>query len=217
MKKANSVIGSFLQKAEEDNGCLADWSWNQHYQIAELEAVNKYIKPYFNVLSDSATYNSKKGYLLSSPSSFLSSIGYEMFSSKNGGYPEPFKTINGGDFSGYNYMNIYFLTTDGFVYGWGWHQSQLTGRREMEFLVDINGPKRPNVAGKDVFMFKIGGEYCQSKVWPYKLGNQSCDGKGHCTYFPHKCGSGEDCRRSGFDCTCKIVEDGWQIKDDYPW
>ena len=147
----------------------------------------------------------------------MSSIGYEMFSSKNGGYPEPFKTINGGDFSGYNYMNIYFLTTDGFVYGWGWHQSQLTGRREMEFLVDINGPKRPNVAGKDVFMFKIGGEYCQSKVWPYKLGNQSCDGKGHCTYFPHKCGSGEDCRRSGFDCTCKIVEDGWQIKDDYPW
>ena len=140
MKKANSVIGSFLQKAEEDNGCLADWSWGtSDYHTYGLDAVNKFIKPYFNVLNDSETYNSKRGF--SSPSSFMSSIGYEMFSSKNGGYPEPFKTINGGDFSGYNYMNIYFLTTDGFVYGWGWHQSQLTGRREMEFLVDINGPK----------------------------------------------------------------------------
>ena len=205
LKKANSVIGQFLQKAENDNGCLCYWTFSDHNFV-----YNTYIKPYFNVINNSAKY----GY---STSSYFSSIGYKTFSANGGRHV--FKTMEANSynyFSGESYADLFFMTTDGFLYGLGWNQSQLTGRRELEFLVDINGPRLPNVAGKDVFMFKIGGEYCQSKVWPYKLGNQSCSGSS-CVYTPHKCGNGESCKKSGFNCACNIIENGWKMPADYPW
>ena len=68
LKKAYTVISQFVQKAEEDNGSMYDWndlapSTGSAYDKA-FYMFNTYIKPYFNVLSDSATYGKKVGGLV---------------------------------------------------------------------------------------------------------------------------------------------------------
>lgn len=62
-------------------------------------------------------------------------------------------------------------------------------------IIDINGPKGPNQFGRDVFRFN------REK------------GKG---FVPDR---NDDCNKNagGVGCAKKIMEDGWEIKDDYPW
>lgn len=70
------------------------------------------------------------------------------------------------------------------------------------FLVDINGDKKPNSLGRDVFMANFdltNGERC---------GNESL----FCFFKWDGCRVG-----AKFGCYDKIYRDGWQIKKDYPW
>ena len=64
-------------------------------------------------------------------------------------------------------------------------------------LIDINGNKKPNQFGKDVFRFRI--YPATNSIRPYS--------------------NGSDCKIDsiGFSCAAKIINDGWEIKDDYPW
>lgn len=67
-------------------------------------------------------------------------------------------------------------------------------------IVDLNGPKGPNTYGKDLFRFKrINGK----GIMPddYHLDTPRCSESGS----------------NGVDCASKIMKDGWQISDDYPW
>ena len=71
-------------------------------------------------------------------------------------------------------------------------------------LVDINGPKNPNVFGKDVFRFIV--NFDNSTVKPYCYQRTPSD-------IAKKCSRNGD----GTCCAAKIMADGWEIKDDYPW
>lgn len=70
------------------------------------------------------------------------------------------------------------------------------------FYIDLNGAKKPNIIGKDVFIFKISNNKiianCQTSTENYI--NSNCSKSGNC-----QC------------CSGKIVRDNWEIKDDYPW
>ena len=66
--------------------------------------------------------------------------------------------------------------------------------------VDINGGKAPNRHGKDVFVFK---RYENGIINPYLIKN---------TDLSSVCN-----RQTADGCAAKIMKDGWQIKDDYPW
>ena len=71
------------------------------------------------------------------------------------------------------------------------------------FYVDLNGSKNPNVLGKDVFLFTLADNkmlrpYCYNKEYKDLKCNKNSGGNYNC-------------------CTAKIIADGWQIKDDYPW
>lgn len=79
--------------------------------------------------------------------------------------------------------------------------------------VDINGLSSPNVLGKDIFNIQI--LYKKSKIVMYGQGisrntillssnNNSCN-KDPETHY------------AGTYCGAVIQQDGWQIKDDYPW
>jgi hypothetical protein len=59
-------------------------------------------------------------------------------------------------------------------------------------MVDINGPKAPNIIGKDAFYFVMDDK----GIVPPDL---------VCTVS------------SGLGCANKIMSDGWEIRDDYPW
>ena len=71
------------------------------------------------------------------------------------------------------------------------------------FYVDINGSKNPNILGKDVFIFTL---IDKKSLRPYGYNKEYND---------------LDCNTQSTgnynDCTAKIIADGWQFKDDYPW
>ena len=74
----------------------------------------------------------------------------------------------------------------------------------MSVTVDINGINPPNMYGKDVFLFYV--NFNNNIVKPYCATNST-------DYINNNCKKNNigDC------CADKIIRDGWQIKDDYPW
>ena len=65
-------------------------------------------------------------------------------------------------------------------------------------FVDLDGPKGKSRYGKDVFVFVLDED------------------KG---FMPNGYNHQPSCSKAsdGIDCAAKIIKDGWQIKDDYPW
>ena len=72
---------------------------------------------------------------------------------------------------------------------------------DYQINVDINGPGKPNIAGKDVFCFTWDGV---SGIVP-KNYNDTPDSVI------------SRCKQYGTSCAAKIIQDGWKIKEDYPW
>lgn len=67
--------------------------------------------------------------------------------------------------------------------------------------VDINGAGKPNKLGKDVFVF-------------YWDGISGIVARG---YDKSETEINNVCKSNGLYCAAKIIKDGWEIKDDYPW
>lgn len=77
--------------------------------------------------------------------------------------------------------------------------------------VDINGPKNPNICGKDIFRMDIG----------YQKGYVAFNGKGNSrtnllSAMNHGCNKTSG-TQMGLVCGALIQTDGWEIADDYPW
>ena len=86
------------------------------------------------------------------------------------------------------------------------------------FAVDINGYKKPNKFGRDLFMFCIDKD---RGVTPHywddnepttvkRTRQQLLSGSSSQSYQCNK-------RSRGMWCAAVIMNDNWQIKDDYPW
>ena len=81
-------------------------------------------------------------------------------------------------------------------------------------VVDLNGPKGPNVLGRDVFAFEIASEYVPAK------GRQYITLPHHFYGYANPetlCNETSTSRDNGLTCASKIMADGWQITSDYPW
>lgn len=107
----------------------------------------------------------------------------------------------------------YVMLSDGSVIGFSDH----LGGNYKAFSVDINGYKKPNVTGKDYFIYTIQGKY---GVTPYGYANTN--GVGYGTTYDReviKEGNFRSCNKNGTGVWCSglILTDGWEIKDDYPW
>ena len=96
--------------------------------------------------------------------------------------------------------------------------SNYKGGNYKAFCADINGYKNPNIVGKDFFCFTI--QYPNGVV-PYGYKNAFSYSTFGETYDRNMLlnGSYQSCNKAknGLWCTALIVNDGWQIKDDYPW
>lgn len=89
------------------------------------------------------------------------------------------------------------------------------------FAVDINGYKKPNRFGRDLFVFVISQEY---GFVPYGY-KYTCDmNNGYDTFdreqiksaWRYGC-SKQAGETNGAFCSALIMTDGWEIRDDYPW
>jgi len=101
------------------------------------------------------------------------------------------------------------------------------GKSIGSFLVDINGPARPNQFGKDIFQLYMPVTHPEYGIYLY--GQYSISG---CTFpkLPNKdrniliSGSDDSCKTyacnknaRGVWCGALIMADGWEIRSDYPW
>ena len=187
LKKAYSVISNGLRMSQTENGPFS--SWEIGADMTDVEGYfNKYWVPYFQNITK---YNWAKD------------LGYEdnfCWTNLNGrriGWQ-----VKSDD------SRILFTLADGTVVFYPRNTTDSDGNPAYTryFYVDINGSKTPNVIGKDVFIFNV-VDYDNLK--PYCYGRNETVINNNCKKSISE--NNTNC------CTAKIMYDGWQIKEDYPW
>lgn len=90
----------------------------------------------------------------------------------------------------------------------GWYDTANPNSRNV--IIDINGFAKPNKTGIDVFWFIINPKNILGTATTLLVTAEDGDTES----ITHK-----ECskRSAGYACSYKIISDGWEIKDDYPW
>ena len=121
--------------------------------------------------------------------------------------------------SNFNFLGYYNIhIADGSIVG-----LEISGsppNSVQNFYFDINGYKGPNEFGRDRFVFSIySKKYSDEKnISPYSFDAGGLDDI-ECYITNNSCSRDElieECKSSGHKCTKLIMNDGWEIKDDYP-
>ena len=77
------------------------------------------------------------------------------------------------------------------------------GGADTRIIVDLNASKAPNQFGKDTFLLqRVAGQ----GVMPYGYEKDDDTVNNNCSK-----------NGTGYMCAAKLIRDGWQMKDDYPW
>lgn len=182
LKKAYTSINQVLTLSERENG---EWeTWDDISTMNTYDYINKYWGKYFKNISICQTY---------------SECGFSEM--------HPYKFLN-GEQSTYTVAasnrRIGIVTSDGILYTINFASGSDGNLVQGDGIyIDINGPKGPNVYGKDFFSFLlVSGKGIVPSGYNvrYQTLNNRCSKTGN-----------------GNDCAAKIMLDGWQIKDDYPW
>lgn len=189
VQKVYSNLSQSVRLSEAENGPNIDWDWGNEADVSSVKAsFDKYWAPYLNIMKNCNTYQE---------------CGYSSI--------QPFKTPS-GDQEGMYVVEPVSRTTvvlaDGAVLMvMCWHGPSVEGDPNViahRVYADLNGAKGPNVYGKDFFQFVLDpakGIVPDGYNKNYNLITASCN----------KESSG------GQTCGAKLLRDGWQIKDDYPW
>lgn len=175
---------SILQQAIKRAEVDNDFMDNWDFTLSADEFNNKYIKPYLQVVREYDRDNFP---------SEIHNIG-----------------INGDTVDGY----AGFKTNPKLILSDGAMLTIDKNSLSINILIDINGLRKPNRYGRDVFAFLI---QPKKGIMPYTVVSSLDDdftreellGSGHPKY----------CSRNshGLFCSAVIMMDGWEIKDDYPW
>jgi len=201
-KKAYSTLVQAVKLSEVDNGSIDSWTFpdtmsdnNQGLLFAQT-----YLVPYLRI--------TKKCELTT-------------------GCFANMKTLYGTSIAP---INVQYVLSDGsaiFIMNDGYSFAPANVGR-IELFFDINGSKNPNIIGKDIFVFDIVPQAAAiynagngDLLWNIKIGGVYPDGYGTnisgSSYTYRGCGSDVTGSTAGRSCGMKIVQDGYQIKSDYPW
>ena len=187
LKKVYSILNQAYKMSESENGFSEEWG--NEIQEINTENVQKYVQrywlPYLKVIGEC----SKSG-----DCSYPDNV---MALDKN-----PDGTV---DLVGNNRYTL--ILADGtliaFVpFSWDGKNQIING--DQKFYVDINGAQRPNMLGKDVFIFELNAN--KHAICAVGQDNSTENLNKVCNK-----------NSNGWFCAAKIIHDGWEIKKDYPW
>jgi len=190
LKKAYSTIMQATVRAVADHGNVEMWEIGAAGNANDaLTFFNKYMAPYLSL--------SEKAQKLSSTS-----------------WDKHYSHLNNSQRDyGDSYIRAYL--SDGSSLTMVITNSTTSDKR-IQVYVDINGDKKPNKLGRDIFIFWFFVRYKESSA-DYSGQFQPAG----CMYSRTGMMSNSDgnCNKnqSGGRCGALIMKDGWQIKDDYPW
>ncbi|MCI1273389.1 MAG: type II secretion system GspH family protein [Clostridiaceae bacterium] len=196
LKKAYTELAQAVKLSEVENGDLKSWDcWNTRIQGTEF--FDKYLSQYIK-LSETP----------------MSDVNQHITYYEISGHPERALAQ-----FWYSNSKMYVLPsgTQIFAYGGGTSGSTL----RYGFFVDLNGLKRPNTFGKDLFYLCVD----KNKGVVFMQLNDNDNDYSHVTREELLNGDSiggnynYQCNRQGRGmwCGALIQMDGWEIKDDYPW
>ncbi len=189
LKKNYSVIQQALRRSELENEPLQSWD----FTLDGHKFFERYIKNYFANANEITTVELNKK------------------------VKSPRKRLSGLDYIGSAYNSsqaTHFLINDGSLITLNLVSSS---QDALWIAIDINGFAEPDTIGKDTFYFIF-----SSKYGLRPLGDRGTPSNWQC----------QDCTRSkllgnstaacnkqsnGYWCTYLIMNDGWEIRKDYPW
>ncbi len=200
LKKFYSTMQQAIKLSELQNGEVKYWDFeiggNNNMEVF----TNTYLKPYLKIIKE---YQ---------PDNFPADIHY--------------KCLNGNNCDAYGEVknnNPKIVLADGTMI----LATDLIGAYDVDnklvaavnIIVDINGFKKPNQYGRDVFAFTI---QHHTGFAPAGVGfvNELQGSQGFDRdWFKNAGGNVRACNinQNGFFCAGLIMVDGWEIKDDYPW
>jgi prepilin-type N-terminal cleavage/methylation domain-containing protein len=178
LKKAWSMISQAYNNSQAQNGMYQ--TWDSAIDITASEYFNRYWKPYLKVAKICNAY---------------SDCGYES------NLPWVYATGSSIDRAVVSpSARTTFLTPDGILYVIFAYTGD--NSKNSDIYIDLNGSKKPNKLGHDLFMFLR----TDKGIVPYCYNGRIRDINSICS----KIGSGT-C------CAARLALDGWEIKDNYPW
>ncbi len=197
LKKVYTILNQAFRLSEVDNESSLYWDSSKGSQVY----FDTYWKPYLNILR----YCS--GDWWQTACNYPSSTPW----TRANGQRDAYLVVNGS-------TRVPIILYDGtfvsflFNSGYGSAEGGLdengnvtgnTGGSESRIIVDLNASKMPNQFGKDTFLFeRVAGK----GIMPYGYNKDDDTVNENCSKTS-----------SGFMCAAKLMRDGWQMKDDYPW
>jgi len=187
LKRGYSALAQTTNRAIADNGPIATWEFGGGDSgNAAIAFLNKYVVPYMSVMKAPERKNSK--------------------------WNVTYVNLDNSKLS-LDASTVRFILNDGTTI-YSRTSEKNNGEKRVNFNIDINGDKKPNKVGRDLFYFTY---YIDSpsperkgKILPNDFDLSREELAANEKYRCHK-------GRSGDCCAALIIKDGWQIKNDYPW
>lgn len=185
LKKVYSSITQVVRQSSVDNGSLKNWDWASVVDgPTQVSFIDKYIGPYLGIAKKCSMGSWDAAACRNVSSRYLDKT------TSLSAYCYPLRLSDGTD------LCMYVQSAN------------------LQFYVDINGSKPPNLVGKDIFLISI----ITATENPVFYPNQS-------STFPREwlmgttwgCCNKDATPNAGLYCSQLIFLDNWQIKDDYPW
>ena len=197
-----SVLSNAVKMAQVEYGDVASWGYQKYYGTTIApdgdnsqyvkEFAEKYFLPY---LRASKNYGIVR----------LKDIGYSGFKSKDGrSYYNGNSKVYTTELS--NGTIIYFTYNGSTTEIDGVTTSFIS---DPIILIDVNGKASPNIAGRDVFNYRLSTS--SNKLIPEGSGNKRPKLLEFCSNNP------EGKVWYNLYCTALIQMDGWKFAKDYPW
>ena len=191
LKKVYSELAQAINMSKTSNGDFSDWD----YSLSPYEFFNKYLSPYLKTS--------------------VSTVG-EVKSK----YKIKYLRLNGSEETSYNPLTngakIFTLQSGAQVLCST--NNPTSSRWRTGCTIDINGVKKPNKFGRDLFVFGI---YSNKGIRPKETDDEDNSYKSKTreqlkngpSPYSYQCNK----NARGMWCAALIMADGWQIKNDYPW
>ncbi len=193
LKKAYSVVSNALEMSQHENGDLKYWnvqnlgSTSDDYSMVITNFLNTYILPYMKI-----KYN----------------CGTKCEAQKN----VKRYALNGQERSWYSQFHYIIYLDDGSILSFMLDNNSQNWET-LYIYYDINGNKRPNIYGIDIFTFTFyGNDSPAIRFAGWNKTRAQMLSSGTRTGCSVSAGS-----YSGQDCGALIMYDGWKISKDYPW
>ena len=186
LKKIYSALQQSIQLSQNNYGDFCNWDWG----LTSEDFFKRYLSSNFSVL-------------------------------KNCGNGEGCWNTDGGfQLNGNKYSEAPSFTSNGLASKLSLMDGTFVAlikqdNNHIHIHVDLNGDKRPNVYGKDIFVMTL-----TSKDFSDGIHNIPVAGLymyGHGITRDRVISAGCAKNRTGFTCGELILMDSWDIKNDYPW